>query len=360
MRNPPAGTCALTDTLSATVPALPDTLVGAQARHRLDVAAACLPAALTNWIYLETTLDDLAERLDLIVRVDPSGRSHLRLDELILPAPLDARATQVWRRVEALARLWEENSCGWHESVAGLWLEFDLALDAERLPAPRLFLDFATDSREPRDCARALAPLTALVGAAPPLSLGRQLQHCFDALPEHADVPSLGLADPSRWADVRLCAAGLRDADLAPYLRAVGWPGDAEALAADHAALTARLEPSPETISLLHLDISTGVGARVGLEYLLSRSEQRHGQLRETSFLDALDERGCDPAKREALAHWPGQNVGTLPHEIWPSLVSRRVNHVKVVHEPRGAQQIKAYLSLSHDFHRRAAPLLYR
>ena len=358
MRNPAAGTCALTETLSATVPALPDTLVGAQARRRLDAAAACLPAALTNWVYLETTLHGPGERLDLIVRVDRSGRPHLRMDALTLAAPLDPQAAQVWRRIEALARIWEEKTCSWHESVAGLWLEFDLR--GEPLPAPRLFVDFASGYREPRDCARALVSLAALVGATPPLSLGRQLQHCFDALPEHADVPSVGLADPSRWADVRLCVAGLRNADLAVYLRALRWPGDAEAVAADHAALSARLDPSPETISLLHLDVSAGVGARVGVEYLLSRSEQRHGQIRETSFLDALVERGGDPARRAALEHWPGQNVCTLPHEIWPSLVRRRVNHVKVVHEPRGAQLIKVYFSLSHAFHRRAAPPLYR
>jgi hypothetical protein len=99
----------------------------------------------------------------------------------------------------------------------------------------------------------------------------------------------------------------------------------------------------------------------MGIEYLLSTRAQRRGRLGERPLLEALAAAGCDRARLEALDRWPGRALCTLPHELWPSLVLRRVNHLKLVYEGQTVSAVKAYLSVCHAFRsRRAAPGLYR
>jgi hypothetical protein len=100
---------------------------------------------------------------------------------------------------------------------------------------------------------------------------------------------------------------------------------------------------------LLHLDVAGDVGHRVGIEYVFSRSEQLRGHVAETGFLDHLEALGlCSPAKRSGLSAWAGYSTERLPHELWQSLLVRRLNHVKLVLSPDAPPQAKAYLSFHH------------
>ncbi|MBW3570477.1 MAG: hypothetical protein KY467_05180, partial [Gemmatimonadetes bacterium] len=104
-------------------------------------------------------------------------------------------------------------------------------------------------------------------------------------------------------------------------------------------------------LGMLHVDVLEGaLLPRLGLEYTLERSPQVHGGIAEGAFLDRLVECGlCAPERRDALQAWPGYEVHTLRHELWPSWLVRRVNCIKLVYEPGREPQAKAYLLAFHQ-----------
>jgi hypothetical protein len=280
--------------------------------------------------------------------VDPRGRSKLRRE--LLPAD----SGDAWEHLEAFARGW---SGGDWQGVAGLWLELDLPPGAPPLPEPRLFLDFtAAELGRPRELERVLAPLRALIGSDPPAVLVDGLARCLSQLPAGAVVPCLGVPSVMRWESIRLCIAGLSYEELRRLLDALSWPGDAEALVRSDAELTRSL--GRQRIGLVHLDVAGGIGEAVGVEHALTPREQlTRGSIAEARLLRALVERGaCRPELMRDLERWPGHEVCTLSHELWPSLVIRKINHLKIVRDARGIRESKAYLSLSHAYHRAALP----
>jgi hypothetical protein len=99
---------------------------------------------------------------------------------------------------------------------------------------------------------------------------------------------------------------------------------------------------------VLNLDVGAdGVGPRISIEYFLCRREQVRGRLREAAFLDRLVERGlCTPRRGKEAAAGLGVSLHRLPHEMWESLVTFRLNHVKLVYTADGAVEAKAYHSL--------------
>jgi hypothetical protein len=89
------------------------------------------------------------------------------------------------------------------------------------------------------------------------------------------------------------------------------------------------------------------------LEYVLARRSQLRGVLAETEFLARLVKMGlCSDEKRAALFEWPGWGWDSMPHECWPSVVVRRVNHVKVLWDVDAPVAAKAYLCFCHEWPR--------
>ena len=97
---------------------------------------------------------------------------------------------------------------------------------------------------------------------------------------------------------------------------------------------------------MAHLDFAGGSTLPcVGVELTLGRREQLRGTIAEAAFLDRLVGLDlCTAEKRRALDAWPGHTVGVLPHELWRSVLARRVNCVKLVHVPGEAPRVKGYL----------------
>jgi hypothetical protein len=338
----------LTQTLERLTPHLPEALASGAALARVGAVADRLPAALTTCLYLERFLRREPARLDLILRVDASARSLLAGPDRWAGAPADGGG---WRRIAAFARAWSDPSTGLDASVEALWLEFDLPPQPHTWPpAPRVFVDFtrAAARRGTVDerCDLAVEVLGALAPARPSLALRRELRACLERLPEGAYVPYVGLS-PARADAARVCVQGLRR-DLRAYLGRVGWPGDPEGLARDVLVPLAGAQAAgaDEAVHVIHLDLEPQVRPALGLEYAFARADQARGVLREAPLLDLLVARGwCDAAVRDAIGAWPGSREEALPHQIWPSRVERRVNHVKIVRAPDGSIEAKAYLA---------------
>jgi hypothetical protein len=154
---------------------------------------------------------------------------------------------------------------------------------------------------------------------------------------------------------VRVYLSRVPGAGVPGLLDDVGWPED-EARATTR-VLDALHEGAPE-LGMLHLDVLEGaLLPRLGLEYTLQRAPQVRGRIAEGAFVDRLVECGlCHPERRDALLGWPGYEVRTLRHELWPSWLIRRVNCVKLVHEPGREPQAKAYLLAFHQPYLRTRP----
>lgn len=344
----------LADTLGRLDAQLAEPLVPRAGLARVLEIARQLPARLTNYVYLELWLHDGSSRVDMIVRVDAAGRELLAgaargaLDERLLAQP-------GWRRAAAFARAWAAPGGPLERHVAGAWLEFDLAADAPGTPVvPRVFVDFVRDSAaglsvEAR-VALALRALRPLLGADLDGPTAESLRACVERLPAGASLPYVGTAVSGGAPVVRVCVRGLGP-ELPGYLRAVGWPGDVDALVERLLEPLARAKGDPDgRVSILHLDLAPQVLPRIGLEHAFERLPQLQGRLAEGAFLGYLVERGwCDAAVRDGLLRWPGQSVAMLPHEIWHSRVVRRLNHVKLTYSTGGEVGVKAYLCAWHE-----------
>ncbi len=312
-------------TLRALEGYLPPLLVGAGALGRLREVTGMLPAALSESWYLECRLNG-EERVDLIVRVGPEGGGMLAGDGR-------------WGALREWCAEWADPESALHRDVRRIWLEFDLE---DGVAVPGVFLEWRGEADAGR-MAEALAPL----GAEP-----AGLRGALGALPAGARVLYTGLFPSRGGGAFRLCVAGLDRLGLLGYLRAAGWPGPLDELA----ALTAEMGEAREgaalrDAALVHLDVGAGLHPRVGLEYVSSRREQARGTVAERRFMEHLVERGlCGRERMDALLAWPGCTVERFGHQLWESVVFRRVNHVKLTVAAGTPLQAKAYLTLSQSF----------
>lgn len=354
-------------TIGQLAPQLPSALVGPAASARLRALADSLPAALTSWLYLECRLRRGAERVDLIVRVDQRGRDILTGDNPVISLDAALQRHPVWRGVRALARGWSDPLSSLYRGIERVWLEFDVQ-ETDVTPtssdwlAPGVFIEFAREvyaqhRREDR-LGVAMAVLRSLTPDGMTPAMVRNLRRCWELLPSGAVIPYVGLF-PARGSDaVRVCIAGLGDAELPSYLRALRWPGSYRDL---HAAMTGFLPPgrvARPRMAIVNLDVGAELGAGTGIEYILSHAAQLRGNILEKEFLDHLVGIGlCSAPKCDALLAWPATSLQIMPHELWRSRVSRRVNHLKLGYRADGPAQVKAYLSASHEFQPARVPL---
>jgi hypothetical protein len=340
----------LAGTIDHFAPRLLPPLVGPAASAAVRRVAHQLPAAMTQWIDIECRLAADRPQVDLIVRVDRRGRGLL--------------AAQPWPRLRAFARTWADSATTVHRAVSAVWLEFDVVDSVRGIPAddhtplrPRVFLDLTREAYAVSPAARrftaiidALAPL---VGGPAPRWLRRGLERCLRHLPPSAYLLYVGLPAQDHVHHVRVCVLGLGGPRVGDYLRAVGWPGDLDALREHLRRMAGDPEPDAAGIAIVHLDIDDHERVRpaLGFEYALARRPQVRGTIGEETFFERLvASAACDARKRDVLRQWPGCAIETLPHAIWPSLVMRRVSHVKIVYAPPGALEAKAYLCGAHEW----------
>ncbi len=331
------------------------------AMGRLLGTAGLLPGALGRRVYFESRLTGSGEQVDLSVHVDRSRRAILTGRDPHAALARDVTRRPLWRHVDAFATAWAEPGGRLDRDVAGAWLEFDLDPLGPGGATPGVFVDFThaalTGGSAGGRARLAAAAAAALLRGGVDARTRGALERAFAALPRGATVPYVGVL-PSRAAGaVRLCVDGLGDADVARYLRAVRWPGAADAAVDLVRALTPSVDApggGPDGAprrTLLHVDVGAETGPRLGIEFVLGRRRQIRGAIGEQRFLGALVATGlCTAAARDALLAWPHCRFAQLPHELWPTLVVRRVNHVKLTVHAEASVEAKAYRCLEYGY----------
>lgn len=348
----------LAGTLGLALRHLPSGLVPPAARDRVLRVAGRIPAALTRAAYLECRLRRGPDPVDLIFRVERDGAEilagrHPGVD----PARLLACGA-AWRGVADFCRAWLEGAAPEWALVRHLWLELDLdapsAGDAP-VPPPSVFVAFDDGPTVGMDTEAVLRLMERVLEPLAPGAVAgdtrARLAGVLDRRPAGAAVPYAGVMLSRPRQAVRLYLNRVAGEAVPTLLNEVGWPEDQRREAAGAVAAMAAAGAPP--VGMLHLDVLEGaLLPRLGVEYTLERREQLRGRVAERGFLDALVARGlCEPGRRDALLAWPGYDLLTLRHELWPSLLARRVNCIKMVHEPDREPQVKAYLLTFHQPH---------
>jgi hypothetical protein len=349
----------LAGTLGLATRQVPPVLVPEHARDRVLRVAGRIPAALTRAAYLECRLLPGPEPVDLIFRVERGGAEilagrHPGVD----PSPLLA-CGPAWRAVADFCRAWLEGDGAHWQAVRHLWLELDLddpgLPGAPPLPQPSVFVALDDGATARMGMEEVLDLLAHVIHPLAPFAMDgdtrARLRGVLERRPPGAAVPYAGVMLSRPRQAVRLYLSRVPGAAVPGLLNAVGWPEDQGRMAAE--AVAAMRDAGAPEVGMLHLDVLEGaLLPRLGVEYTLDRHAQIRGRVAEQGFLDALAERGlCEPARRDALLAWPGYELLTLRHELWPSLLARRVNCIKLVHEPDREPQMKAYLLAFHQPH---------
>lgn len=336
---------------------LPPALVSAEGFAALEASAGVMPARLGhNPFGFEVRLEAGPRGADLLAFADPAAGDLAALVEHPLPDGL--RASPAW---QALGRLTAATADG--APLAGklenIWLELDSTGEAPLLPS-LFFMPVALLRPGRQDHAEALsiteAALRVVAAETPACLASGRLRECFAPLPPAASIFQVGVmnARPSRY--VRICVALHNLRTTLAYLKAVGFPGDLDAVHRRLAWLgryTHRLR--------LNLDIAEDVAPKLGIECY-----QRGPQLTRDwkDFLAALCREGaCDPEKAEALLDYVGESRPEDEPGGWPESLTRAsawlgprvrphlvrtLHHVKVVMPPGGGLEAKAYLGTEY------------
>lgn len=332
------------ETLTWLRPWIPPALVPADARSRIEVLAAALPAIRA--LCFECRLAPTSRRVDFIAAVSAGwGRDELSA------AISGARTGPGWEGLSALCTAWGDPTDRLHEEIPCIWIEFDLHASARAVPEPfvsccvqprfyrgRLSGGPGADTTRVRGSVERTARVLGR-GALDPAAL-RTALHCMDALPPRAAVMHVASSEVRGVNGLRMVLV-IEKGEAPAYLDRIGWHGDPATLRAllQVAAFSSEAE--------LYLDIGDRVLPSLGSASPLLPSAE---DPRVRRMLDRLVGEGlCAPEKRDGAIAWMGSERAVLPGTRWPCEV-RRYLSLKVVHRPGQPMEAKAYLELYGEF----------
>lgn len=346
----------LTGTLDAMRSFLPPALVSADAFERACAAVEHLQADITDGIYFECRLHDGSPGVDLVIIVREQDGALLASP--IAGSPPGTRHDHPERNsLATFCRQWTAPGSSLHEVIEHIWLEYDVeparSSNETNRPAPGVFCRLRRPQRSAHSLQelfrRTLTAVEALAGR----TASRVVRECLFVtlarLPVEAAVPYVGLMTGRRVPTIRVCIAKLAAAGIGTYLDATAAVGGQEVAELVRRASLPDGAGGPLYVPMLHLDIDERHGflSRIGMERPFAHICQLTGKTgaADRVLLDALLTGGlCTHDKRDALLTWPGRSVAMMPHELWWSVVERRVNHVKFVYEPGAGMEAKGYL----------------
>jgi hypothetical protein len=243
------------------------------------------------------------------------------------------------------------------KSIPELWLEFDINNNSS-LPIPAIFVGLPQEVSPAVETYNIAAQSLNLLQSAWS-EWQDNLSRCFTACPDGVFVSHIGVMLSRNAPALRVNVKRLQPDTLIPYLQQLGWQGDTKELE----ALMKQLCALVDRITVC-LDVGHKIYPQIGLECIFLK--QPPEESRWVVFLNYLIELGlCEPEKREALLNWPGQSNPINSQVPWPNhliaasllqprerftVFYRRLSHIKVVWQPQGRLEAKAYLWFEHKW----------
>ncbi|MEM9304537.1 MAG: hypothetical protein AAGE01_20665 [Pseudomonadota bacterium] len=332
---------------------IPETLIGAEARHQIVTVANHLPGRMHAPLFgFECALATADAAADLLVSAAgrPQGPRALREAAAALVSEFPDSS---WGSVQRLADRWRNDG-----GLDHFWLEFDVEGPAPLLP--NLFFGPGEGDAPP---ARG-EELLALVHELGPELTGEPLDDAMtegftrlmDVLPEQACVFQLGAMRARPGRGIRVCINEIYFDGIPRLLAALDHPAIHEV-----DRICRQLQPVADACAL-QLDLSPQLSPDVGIEvYVAPGRPADDRRSREQGFVDWLaTERLCTRAKADALMAYSGLSDVLSAPEAWPpdlvaagSLIGRRsgflrrIHHFKLSAGPR-PPRAKAYLAVQH------------
>jgi hypothetical protein len=258
-------------------------------------------------------------------------------------------ANREWSQLQDFLTEWQSSL----KSIPEIWLEFDI----NNSSVPAIFVGLPQEiSPAVETYPIATQSLNLLLQSAWS-DWQDNLYRCFAACPEGVFVSHIGVMLSRNAPALRVNVKRLQANSLIPYLQQLGWQGETKELK----ALMKQLCALVDRITVC-LDVGNKIYPQIGLECIFLK--QAPHESRWAIFLDYLIERGlCEPQKRETLLNWPGQTNPMNSSAPWPThliaasllepkehftVFDRRLSHIKVVWQPQGRLEAKAYLWFEH------------
>ncbi|MCA1992633.1 MAG: hypothetical protein LDL41_11465 [Coleofasciculus sp. S288] len=242
-----------------------------------------------------------------------------------------------------------------------IWLEFDIDEQPSQVPAPCIFLTLnqSLDQKTVSEPQEIVEIASRLLEHPVSSLLESNLRLSFDCLPAGAGISHLGAMLSRSDQAVRINVRGILPEQLLDYLRQIGWTDPENKLQ----FLIPHLSEFVDYITL-SCDVGETVLPKIGFECFLLK-QPKH-EPRWQLFLDYLVEKElCTSAKQNALFAWPGFCQKASRPNIWPnnliwgdlllgsrafSIFTRTINHIKIVYQPDGLLEAKAYLAFFHNW----------
>lgn len=337
-------------------PHLRSCLVSPEALSHIDQIACLLPPAGASGF--ECRLAEEAPRADLgarFARAD-GGAAFLAGHVGAVPASSEELFTNPpWQRLRGFGARWADSRDALHHAFEHIFFEFDVDGPPEAVPIPSFFLAFAKDAGQRLEAAD--EGMAILRGEPLSSSVRQRLSKCVDMLPPRADLYAVGAMLSRRFNGVRIDLSHLPPSSIPTYLEAVGWPGDIHEVE----AMLRWLPPFYKDVEVA-LDVTEAVLPRLGVECHVYGGNLPSAAASWREMLDILVERGlCLPSKRDALLAWLGHSHAHSLGDAWPgdlrqrakslgpnvlSVLSRTINHIKLVYQPGRPVEAKAYITL--------------
>lgn len=286
---------------------------------------------------------------------------QVKLPVRSLNLPQRFLSSSVWQSLQNLYQEWGEPTSFLHQSVNGLFLEFDLVEAPSPIPIPCIL--FNLNQEIVSNDVRLIKVVTdwplKLLNYSTFSRLESNLQRCVNSLPDGAWIGDVGVMLSRPVEAVRLSVKGIPPNQLSDYLMQIGWEEPTNRLS----TLVSSLSEFADFI-VLSVDVGDTIYPRISLECHLEK--QPRFEPRWQLFLDYLvEENLCTPAKRNSLLAWPGLSQKVDQPELWPSNLTwgdrffgsrafsvfwRTIYEIKIVYQPNLPLEAKGYLAFGHDW----------
>ena len=328
-------------------------LIDEQNWSKIEAIADIFPQSITNFFGFEYRLTNDVDS-DFLLCIEEQIAQKVLADADYSVKLSDRLMKSAWQNLIEFGRVWYKDNSPLADLVQNMWLEFDIEPTVASTPIPSVFFGLPSETQ---------TDLTWITETALPLLLNRPVSdrvkegvdRCFTTLPPQAHVFQVGLMLSRQVDAVRLCIRNIKPSKIIPWLRQIGWNGNAINLT----QLLKELEPLVDRIDL-DLDVGDKVYPKLGLECYLIRQPSQEPKW--ALFLEYLVGLGLSTAqKQHKLLNYPGfvrrknhkpdrklkleQLLGS-EHE---TIFFQGLHHIKLSYQDDYVTEAKAYLYVSRS-----------
>jgi hypothetical protein len=334
---------------------IPGDLISSQNYREMKELASCFQGPITSFFGFETRMNTGETKSDFLFAVSSKKGEREILKDLFTSGklPQSFLSEMEWKNLEKFVTTWTNPDSTIHDTVLGLWFEFDLIKDAPEVPIPCIFLHTIplqmNNPEEIQQCKwLTQSALPLLIGHSVSPTIEFQIFEAIRQLPKGASVFQVGVMLSRSAAGVRLVFNKIEVKDILPYLKRIGWSEKNEKLS----HLIKELQNQGVHI-VLHVSIGEkGIEPKIGLECSFYPFRY-HNETKWPEFFEYLIQKGwCLPEKKNALLGFSGIKqedpqeivlpISSMKRSSTPALV-RYISHVKLVYTPNQPIEAKVY-----------------